>query len=197
MMTDHFSFPLPADEAERLQALADLQILDTKPEPSFDRITDLAKILFDMHACAISLVDHDRQWFKSSFGFGCTEMPREQSFCTYTILSDEPLILPDTALHPMFKNHPLVTGEPHVRFYAGIPLNTRAGSKVGALCVLDTKPRPDWNRLRTKILSDLAALVCDQLESRSRQQRVEYLTALNDQLHSQVGPVDCEVTSRK
>lgn len=184
------TFPLPGDETERLKALHDIQILDTNPEPSFDRITGLAKILFEMHACAISLIDHDRQWFKSSVGFGCAEMPRDKAFCTHTILSDEPLILPDTALHPLFKNHPLVVGEPYVRFYAGIPLNTRTGSKIGALCILDTKPRPDWNRLRTKILSDMAAMVCDELENRSRKQREECLLALNHQLQSQLAQKD-------
>ena len=194
-MAIHPTFPLPGDEAERLKALHDLQILDTSSEPSFDRITGLAKILFEMHACAISLIDHDRQWFKSSVGFGCAEMPRDQAFCTHTILSDEPLILPDTALHPLFKNHPLVIGEPYVRFYAGIPLNTRAGSKIGALCVLDTKPRPDWNRLRTTILSEMAAMVCHELENRSRKQREEYLLALNQQLQSQLAAANCEVVA--
>jgi GAF domain-containing protein len=186
-MDVHSNFPLPDDEPERLQALHDLEILDSGPEPSFDRIANLAKILFEMHACAISLLDHDRQWFKSEAGFGCSQMPREQAFCAHAILSDEPLIVPDTAEHPFFKSHPLVVGAPHIRFYAGVPLNTRRGSKIGVLCVIDQKPRPDWNRLRTTILSELAAMVCGELENRSRKKREEYLLALNAELQSQLG----------
>lgn len=175
-------FPLPVDETERLKALYDLCILDTDPELSFERIVRLAKILFETRICAISLIDHDRQWFKAIAGFNCSETPREIAFCTHTILSGEPLIVPDATLHPLFKDNPLVVGEPYIRFYAGIPLQTREGSKVGTLCVIDTEPQHDWNRLRTAILSEMAKMVCYELENRSLKQRERYLLALNRQL---------------
>ena len=175
-------FPLPPDETERLKALYDLQILDTDPEPSFERVTRLAKILFGTRVCAVTLIDHERQWFKAIAGFNCSETPREVAFCAHTILSDKPLIVQDTTIHPVFKNNPLVTGEPYVRFYAGVPLNTREGSKVGALCLIDTEPRNDWNPLRTAILSEMAKMACYELETRSLRQREQYLLALNRQL---------------
>ena len=175
-------YPVPPDEAERLKALYDLRILDTDPELSFDRITRLAKVLFQTRVCAISLVDHERQWFKAIAGLNCSETPRDLAFCTHTILSDKPLIVPDATLHPVFKNNPLVTGEPYIRFYAGVPLNTREGSKIGAICIIDTKPRNDWNHRRTAILSEMARMVCYELENRCLRQREQYLLPLNRQL---------------
>ncbi len=175
-------FPFPPDEAERLKALYDQRILDTDPETSFDRITRLAKILFETRMCAISFVDHDRQWFKAIAGLNCSQTPRDQAFCTYTILGDQPFIVPDAKLDARFKDNPLVVGQPYVRFYAGVPLNTRAGSKIGALCIIDTKPRNDWNHLRTAMLREMAKMVCDELEIRSLKQREQYLLALNRQL---------------
>lgn len=175
-------FPLPPDEAERLKALYDLHILDTDPENSFDRITQLTRFLFETRICAISLVDHDRQWFKAIAGLNCSQTPRDQAFCAHTILSDVPFIVPDATLDPRFKDNPLVVGEPYIRFYAGAPLNTRSGSKIGALCVIDREPRHDWNRIRTAMLSQIAKMVCNELETRSLKQREQYLLALNRQL---------------
>ena len=181
---------LPPDETGRLKALYDLHILDTDPEFSFDTITRLAKILFETRVCAVSLIDRDRQWFKAISGLNCAETPRELAFCTHTILSDEPLIVPDAALDPLFKDNPLVVGEPYIRFYAGVPLNTREGSKIGALCVIDTKPRRDWSPLRTAILSEMAELVCHELENRSGKQQEQYLLAQTRQLQFKLAQKD-------
>jgi GAF domain-containing protein len=128
-------------EDERLAAVHRLDVLDTPPEESFDRITRLAKTVLGMPIVVVSLVDRDRQWFKSIQGFGLSETVREISFCTHTIQRNEPLIVNDAAADPRFCDSPLVRGEPHIRFYIGVPLHTKEGQNVGALCAMDTKPR--------------------------------------------------------
>ncbi|MGM9490749.1 sensor domain-containing diguanylate cyclase [Ideonella sp. YS5] len=133
--------PLPIDEPARLAALRGLALLDTPSEERFERITRLARRLFDVPMASISLVDEDRQWFKSHQGLEMSETPREVSFCGHAILGDQIMEVSDAAADARFHDNPLVTGEPHVRFYAGCPLHAPDGSKIGTLCLMDRTPR--------------------------------------------------------
>ena len=132
--------PLPLNEQERLQALHDLQILDTAPEERFDRLVRIARALFDVPITLISLVDTDRQWFKACLGLDTDSTSRDISFCGYAIHSDDILYIPDALADDRFRENPLVTGEPHIRFYAGAPLRVNGG-RIGTLCVIDRAPR--------------------------------------------------------
>lgn len=147
----------PADEHKRLESLRSLKILDTSPEERFDRLTRLAKRLFGVPISLISLVDDDRQWFKSSIGLSATELPRDLSFCGHAILGDEAFLVPDAALDERFSDNPLVTGDPGIRFYAGCPLTVANGSKIGTLCLIDQQPRVLSEDDR-ELLADLAAM---------------------------------------
>lgn len=150
--------PFPHDEKERLQDLQDLFILDTPLHVGFERITRLAQNLFHVPFVAISLIDENRQWFKSEQGLDTNETPRDISFCGHTILQDEFFIIPDTQLDPRFADNPLVTQEPHLRFYAGYPLFSPKGNKYGAICIGDSCPR-SITKEEIMPLKDLAALV--------------------------------------
>ena len=131
----------PLDEATRIGTLRALDILDTTPEERFDRLTRLAKRLFGVPVALVSLVDTNRQWFKSCDGLGAPETPREISFCGHAILSDDILLIPDALLDERFCDNPLVVGDPRIRFYAGCPLKAPNGSRLGTLCLIDVVPR--------------------------------------------------------
>lgn len=135
------SAPTPINESSRLSTLRSLNILDTSPEERFDRLTRLAKRLFGVPIALISLVDADRQWFKSCQGLSATETPRDISFCGHAILGEDILMVPDAQLDQRFFDNPLVTGDPKIRFYAGCPLTVPNGSKLGTLCLIDVEPR--------------------------------------------------------
>ncbi len=153
----------PPDEKERLEELHGLKILDTEPEERFDRITRLAKRLIKVPIALISLVDADRQWFKSKQGISVLETPREISFCGHAILSDKALVVEDAKQDSRFSDNPLVTGEPRVQFYAGQPLRGPQGHNLGTLCVIDHRPRKlDSGDIET--LRDLAALAETELQ---------------------------------
>jgi class 3 adenylate cyclase len=154
--------PLPANEPERLRALHDLNILDTPPEERFDRIVRLACKVLHAPIAYISFVDQDRQWFKSREGICLTGSSRHESFCGYTILDNQPFIVEDTHLDPRFASNPMVTGEPGVRFYAGVPLQSADGLNLGSLCLMDTRPRRCSSQ-EMDILRDLASLVEHEL----------------------------------
>lgn len=154
---------LPTDEAERLQALQSLHVLDSEREERFDRFTRLAKRLFSVPIALVSLVDAERQWFKSAQGLdGMSETPRDISFCGHAILRPQALIVPDALLDERFAGNPLVTGPPHIRFYAGRPLRSPSGYRVGTLCLLDTRPR-ELNDEDLALLGDLADMVEHEL----------------------------------
>jgi phosphoribosyl 1,2-cyclic phosphodiesterase len=154
--------PIPENEAGRLAALNKLDILDTDPEERFDRITRIASEAFNVPIALVSLVDRDRQWFKSCIGLTAKETPRDMAFCAHAILEDEVLIVPDALLDARFADNPLVTGEPHVRFYAGYPLKSADGNFMGTLCLIDTRPRR-LDDSKINLLRDLGHLVETEL----------------------------------
>jgi diguanylate cyclase (GGDEF)-like protein len=145
--------PLPSNERQRIATLRSLKILDTPPEERFDRVTRLARRVFNVPIALVSLVDEERQWFKSCQGLEVSETPRGISFCGHAIMRDDPLIVPDALEDERFQDNPMVTGTPNIRFYAGYPLNAPDGSKLGSLCIIDRKPRrvssEDVNALAT------------------------------------------------
>ncbi|EIJ0968932.1 sensor domain-containing diguanylate cyclase [Vibrio vulnificus] len=131
----------PDNEPQRIADLHSLHILDTAAEERFDRITRIARRLFDVPIALVSLVDEDRQWFKSCIGLNASETPRDISFCGHAILGTDTLIVEDASQDARFADNPLVTGEPHIRFYAGVPLMFEHSSCLGTLCIIDSKPR--------------------------------------------------------
>jgi phosphoribosyl 1,2-cyclic phosphodiesterase len=151
------SAPPPPDESARLRALHDLGLLDTPPEERFDRLTRLARRLFDASITLVTLVDAERQWFKSRQGFDAEETPRDWAFCAHAIHDDGVFVVPDTLADPRFTDNPLVTGRPRVRFYAGRPVRV-GGRRVGTLCLIDGRPR-ELRADDLQALDDLAALV--------------------------------------
>lgn len=144
--------PIPANEAERIQALRELLILDTPPEERFDRIVEFAAEEFGVPIALISLVDDDRQWFKARFGLAVCETDRQSSFCGHAIHVSEVMVVSDATQDPRFADNPMVLGPPHIRFYAGAPLEIRPGVRVGTLCLID-------RRRRTLDDTDLAILM--------------------------------------
>lgn len=153
--------PLPEDEERRLAALRQLGILDTPREERFDRLTRLAAALFDVPIALVSLVDRDRQWYKSCHGVNESGTAREVSFCAHAILQREVMIVPDALLDSRFADNPLVTGEPNIRFYAGYPIEMH-GSRIGTLCIVDKRPH-QLDETKIRLLGDLAALVRQEL----------------------------------
>lgn len=151
------------NEAERLHALRTLRILDTPHEERFDRITRIAKRMFNVSISLVSLVDEDRQWFKSQQGFYASETPRDISFCGHAINQDELFIIPDTVKDVRFFETPLVTDNPHIRFYAGYPLKLRQGINIGTFCIMDSKPRI-INEEDKKSLKDLGAMIEQEIQ---------------------------------
>jgi diguanylate cyclase (GGDEF)-like protein len=154
----------PANEAVRLAELRTLQVLDTAPEDRYDRVTRVAQRLFDVPIALVSLVDDTRQWFKSCQGLDATETSRDVSFCGHAILGDEIFVIPDAARDLRFRDNPLVTGEPRIRFYAGFPISGPDGATVGTLCIIDRKPR-DFGADDRQALIDLGRIVERELAS--------------------------------
>ncbi|QPG06455.1 sensor domain-containing diguanylate cyclase [Salinimonas marina] len=148
----------PKDEAERLNTLHALKILDTEPEERFDRITRMAKRMFGVPVSLVSLVDIERQWFKSAQGLDVTETPRDISFCGHAILSDDVFCVPNALEDIRFHDNPLVTQGPEIRFYAASPLKAANGHNIGTLCLIDTKPH-ELEDEDIQLLKDLAVMV--------------------------------------
>lgn len=158
--------PLPADEELRLDVLRRYEILDSAPEEAFERITALTKRLFDVPVVLISLVDVDRQWFKSCIGLETRSTSRDVSFCAHAILADDVMVVPDARRDARFSDNPDVVGEPHIRFYAGAPLQTQHGVSLGTLCIIDHVPRAGLSPEETETLRDLARIAVDAMELR-------------------------------
>lgn len=155
--------PVPTEETQRVNALRNLEILDTPAEERFDRMTRIAAAALGAPTALISLVDSDRQWFKSRFGLHATETPRDRALCAHVVHMREELIVRDTMQDDRFAENPLVLEEPRIRFYAGAPLILRDGSCVGSFCVIDTRPR-DINDAEMTILRDLRDVVVEELQ---------------------------------
>jgi diguanylate cyclase (GGDEF)-like protein len=159
------AYPLPDNEAERQRHLDSFQILDAEPDEDFDRITRIASQMLGMPIAVISLVDHERQWFLSRVGLEARETAREIAFCAHTICSDQVMVVSDARDDGRFRDNPLVTGAPHIRFYAGAPLRTRDGHALGTLCVIGPEPRQLGDN-EQRLLAELAGMVIHTLESR-------------------------------
>ena len=162
---------LPDNEAERLKALHEYRILGTRPEESYDDITTIASETCQTPIALLSLVDSDRQWFKSKVGIVAEETPRDWSFCAHAILSAEPLVVPDACSDERFRDNPLVTGDPGIRLYAGFPLQNNESHRIGTLCVIDREPRV-LNATQCKVMEALARQAVAFLELRKRSIRL-------------------------
>lgn len=156
---------IPSNEAGRIAAVRRYEILDTPPDGSFDRVTAIAARRFNVPIAIISIVDHDRIWFKSHHGIDVEEIGRDPGLCASAILSKEVYIMLDASTDPRSLANPLVAGDFGLRFYAGVPLQTSDGFNLGTLCVIDKEPRP-VEQGQIDDLKDLASLVVDQLELR-------------------------------
>ena len=159
---------LPPNEEARLQELKRVALLDTPPEKAFDDITALAARIFKMPIAAVTLIDSDRQWFKSCVGLETREVGRNFAFCAYAILGEEVMVVADAHKDPRFARSPLVEGPPHICFYAGAPLRTSNGLNLGTLTVSDPKPRK-FSKSSIETLAALAKLVVGEIELRYEQ----------------------------
>lgn len=155
--------PLPLNEGERLKALESYSVMDTLPEKEYDSITQLASYICGTPIALVSLLDKERQWFKSNVGLAATETPKEFSFCQYTIMDSEVYEVPNALENEIFVNNPLVTGNPNIRFYAGAPLQDADGFNLGSLCVIDTVPKilTDEQKNALKLLAQQVVLLLD------------------------------------
>lgn len=152
----------PHDEVARLETLRSLDVLDTPQEERFDRLTRMAKRLFNVPIALVSLVDENRQWFKSCVGLPVSETPRDISFCGHAILGEGVFIIPDATADDRFHDNPLVIDDPNIRFYAGCPLRALNGGQMGTLCIIDDEPR-DFDEHDLSALKDLAAMAEQEL----------------------------------
>lgn len=172
-----FSVPLPSNENDRLAQLIWFKILDTPPEEGFERISRTAARVMETPIAAVSLVDRDRQWFKSICGLSIGETARDQAFCSYTILQREALIVENALEDARFSDNALVTGEPHIRAYAGVPLVTEDGFALGSLCAIDTKARR-FSKDQLGVLQDLADTVMDLMRYRLLRSDIRQTTGM-------------------
>jgi len=153
--------PIPTNEKSRIAKLRLLNILDTLPEERFDRLTRMARRLFSVPIAQVTLIDSNRQWFKSSAGLPTGETSRDVSFCAHAILDEDIMHVPDATQDDRFFDNPLVTGDPNIRFYAGCPLKVGA-ENLGTLCVIDDKPR-EFGEEELELLRDLAEMAEQEL----------------------------------
>jgi GAF domain-containing protein len=154
--------PIPDYDNDRLAALRELLLLDTPPEERLDRIVEFARAEFDVPIVLVSLVDANRQWFKAKVGLEVCETGRDISFCGHAILEPGIMLIPDAHADARFADNPLVTGPPHVRFYAGAPLVMGSGYAIGTLCLLDTVAR-SLDHIELEILASLRDLLVEEL----------------------------------
>ena len=177
---DSLEVDASTDEQRRLAALHRYGILDTPPEPQFDRLVELAARFFDLPMAMVSFVGEERQWFKASLGIPMSEIPRSESFCAVAITQDGVMSIPDMAQHERFRTYSAVTGEPHIRSYAGAPLITPDGQKLGTFCVLGTEPR-EFTQKEQDLLASFADMAMAELRVRQALQDLNEM-AMNDTL---------------
>jgi excisionase family DNA binding protein len=160
-----YSFPVAANELDRIRAVERIGLLDTAPEAAFDSLTWLAAEFSNMPIALVTLVTRERQWFKSRHGIDATQTPRDWAICNYTLLQGQVLVVDDLSRDERFASNPIVAGDPHLRFYAGAPVFDDAGFALGTLCVMDREPRTLDPRGR-RALHSLAALASDEFRLR-------------------------------
>lgn len=182
-------------EDSRIAALKTTGLLDSLPEARFDRLTRLASNALGTEIALVSLIDRDRQWFKSKQGLDVSETPRDQAFCDHAIKTPDVMVVADAKTDPRFIDNPLVTGDPNIAFYAGAPLITKDGHALGTLCVIDSKPRPDFNAEDRQILSDIAASVMTEIEATAQSQIIDDLNVVNEELQHRMGNMYAHVSS--
>ncbi len=169
-------YPVPELESERIRALAETHILDSGAAPDFDAIVDLVRHVLQAPICVVSLVDTNRQWFKAKCGIGVDGTDRATAFCSHALISDEVLVIEDARADSRFSDNPLVTGDPHIRFYAGAPLTVSPGIALGTVCILGTEPRKlDVAEIRT--LQSFAKVVMGLIRGHERAHEATRLAA--------------------
>ena len=184
--------PLPKNEAKRLKVLWQYDVLDTVPEEVFDDLTDLAAHICESPIALISLVDENRQWFKSRVGTSLKETSRDISFCAHAILQNGLFVIADATKDARFKDNPIVTGPPKVRFYAGVPLRSPDGYALGTLCVLDKKPK-QLRAEQKRALMVLARHVETQLELRRHAKELAEARLHGDRQHAELARAQVEI----
>lgn len=177
--------PIPDNEAKRLEALKDLGILDTPREERFDRITRLALKVFKVPISTLTLVDKDREWYKSCQGLPLREGARAISFCGHALLEEDMLIIPDTLKDVRFADNPLVIGEPHIRFYAGVPVKDAKGYRLGVFCIKDLVPR-ELSLESQQLLKDLASWAALELQVHQLQESLLKYDSYRDVLEEEL-----------
>lgn len=183
-------------ERNRLAALRATQLLDTPAEERFSRITRLAKASLGAKIALVSLIDEHRQWFKSCVGADLTETPRDIAFCDHAIRTPEDvMVVLDATKDPRFATNPLVTGDLQIRFYVGAPLVTPEGYALGTLCIIDTEPRAEFSAQDMQTLKDLAETVMIEIEAGAKQQEIEDLTLINQELQHRMGNMYAHITA--
>jgi len=184
--------PKSKNEAKRLEVLWQYDVLDTVPEEVFDELTNLAAMICAAPVALISLVDEDRQWFKAKTGITISETSRDISFCAHAIMGDGLFVVPDATKDERFKNNPLVTTNPKIRFYAGAPLVAPSGHALGTLCVLDKVPRT-LSPEQQKLLSVLAHHIMTQLELRRHAHKLTEANKSQEQLKTELAQAKAEI----
>ena len=180
-----YRYPIAADDAERINRLKKYAVLNTHEEPAFARLTELAKLFFDMPIVAITFIDEDTQYLKSGHGLdGMCTTPREVAICNFTLTSDEVLVVPDLTEDSRFKRHPLVAEAPYLRFYAGAPIIMHEDDKpyrLGSLCLMDIQPHHDFSDKQAKILAQFAMMAADALQLQDQQRHAKHANEMKSE----------------
>lgn len=185
---------IPSDEENRLADLRRTGLLDSAADAAFEAVTQAAVALFDVPTSLITLVDRDRQWFKSRCGFAQSQTSRDVSFCAHAILHDGVMVVPDATRDERFAANPQVLEDPHIRFYAGAPLKTPSGAAIGTLCVIDERPRTDFGPAEQVLLEQLAAVVQGLIDAATRlkaadETRSLFLSTVSHDLRGRVAAI--------